>query len=103
MQCKSKHEHISESDLLLLKQQYSEEAINYLYETAFGEEHGGGPSNFLSKWKNDVWIRWEGDLWPCDSLYVLQTVNQLNNLDLPIKLHITKDTSVTNLPIYFGK
>ncbi len=100
-QCKSQNKQISEFNLAKIKQQYSIKAINYFYETVFFQDYVG-PNDALSKWKNDIWIRWEGELWPCDSLYVKQAVKQINDLDLPINLRITKDTILSNLIVYFG-
>ena len=101
LRCTSEPTQIPASEVQRMKQQYSAEAINYLYETAFYTD-GVGPKDFLSKWKDDIWIRWEGELRPRDSVYVQQVVAQLNELDLPITLRITKDTALTNLPVYFG-
>ncbi|MDQ3535555.1 MAG: DUF2927 domain-containing protein [Bacteroidota bacterium] len=85
----------------LLKQKYSSEAINYFYETAFYKDDVG-PIDSLLKWKDNIWIGLEGELWPNDSLYVIKALEQLNALNLPIKLYITKDTSLINLVVYFG-
>ena len=100
-QCQSTHKKLTEYDLARLKQKYSPKAINYFYETAFFSDYVG-PKDILSKWENDVWICWQGDLWPRDSLYVKQAVKQLNDLNLPIDLRITQDTAMANLPVYFG-
>ncbi|MDQ3536103.1 MAG: DUF2927 domain-containing protein [Bacteroidota bacterium] len=88
-----------------LKQKYSAEVINYFYETVFSQDYIG-PRNFLRdvlvKWENDIQISVEGELWPNDSLYIIKAVEQLNALNLPIKLHITEDTTQANLKVYFG-
>ncbi|MDQ3535554.1 MAG: DUF2927 domain-containing protein [Bacteroidota bacterium] len=100
-QCKSKNNQIPESDLAKIKQKYSSEAINYLYETAYFEDFVG-PKDSISKWEDDIWISMEGDLWANDSLYVVKALEQLNSLDLPVELNITKDTTQANLRVYFG-
>jgi hypothetical protein len=44
----------------------------------------------------------EGELWPNDSAYINNVVNQLNELKIPIKVCLTSDTSVAKLRVYFG-
>ncbi len=100
-QCHTKHEGINEIDLRKLKDTYSVEAINYFYETVFYQDNVGVRDTAL-KWEKDIWIQIEGTLWPNDSLYVRDAVEELNNLNLPIKLHITNDTAVVNMKVYFG-
>jgi hypothetical protein len=99
--CKSHPEEVSDLDLGSLKQKYSDEVINYFYETAFYIDYVGSKES-LTKWESDIWIRLQGELWPNDSLLVVKAIEQLNNLNLPIKLHITSDTALANHFVYFG-
>ncbi len=100
-QCKSRNNRITDADLGELKQKYSDRAINYFYETAFSQDYVG-PKEVSTKWENDIWISLQGELWANDSLYVAKAMEQLNALNLPIRLRLTDDTILANLPVYFG-
>lgn len=100
-QCKRRYDQISASELHYLKQQYAIDAINYFYEIAFFQDYVAH-KNFVSKWDHDIWIYLEGALWPDDSLHVINAVDQINELKLPIQLHLTTDPSLANLKVYFG-
>lgn len=100
-QCQSPEISISKSDLTRLKQTYSTEAINYFYDTGYCLD-GVGKSEFVSKWNKDIQIYLEGELWPNDSIYVKNAIAEINNLNLPVKLFLTSDTSLANMKMYFG-
>lgn len=99
--CINKSKTDNYANLELLKNKYSVEGINYFYETVFYEDYAG-PLDKLSKWESDIWICLEGSQWECDSSFVKSAIMQINNLHLPIKLHLTEDSSLTNLIIHFG-
>ncbi|MDB5249873.1 MAG: type 3 domain protein [Segetibacter sp.] len=89
------------SELEKLKKSYSKEVINFFYETAFFQEYAG-PKDRLSKWKDAIWISLEGDLWQNDSVFVNNTINQLNQLKLPVQLHLAGSSQKGNVLLYFG-
>jgi len=99
--CQSAGKTISKSDLNRLKQTYSSEAINYFYVTGYCLD-GVGRSEFVSKWNKDIQIYLEGALWPNDSIYVKKAIAEINDLNLPVKLFLTNDTSLANMRMYFG-
>jgi len=101
VQCKSNRDEMSDLEVARIKQTYSAEVINYFYETVFFQDYVGVKRS-LSKWENDVWIYLEGTLWARDSLDVVQVVQDINHLNLPIKLYLTNDESRANLVVYFG-
>lgn len=84
-----------------IKKNYSPEVINYFYEIAFYQDYVG-PIQYLSKWKNDIKIGISGDLWVSDKFFVQESISQINQLNLPIKLLITADTTEADLMVYFG-
>lgn len=100
-QCKSGDNRMSKSDIEYIKQNYSEEAINLLYETAYFQDDGEMLDSLI-KWNNDVYIYLNGALWSDDSLYVKNVLKQLNELKLPIRLSLTKDSTHANMFIFFG-
>lgn len=99
--CRVIDDHIKTKELVRLKQEYSTEAINFFYETVFWEDNVGR-LEFISRWGNDIWLYLSGNLWPNDSIYVDKAVEQLNDLNLPVKLHLTNDSVRANLFVYFG-
>lgn len=101
LRCQHPIERTALPNLDALKTKYSVDVINYFYEVVFYQDYVS-PTNFLYKWKDNIWISMEGELWPEDSLYVNNAITQLNALEIPIKLQITRDTLKANLRMYFG-
>lgn len=100
-QCKSGDNRMSKSDIEYIKQNYSKEAINFLYETAYFQDDGEMLDSLI-KWNNDVHIYLNGTFLPDDSLLVKNILKQLNELQLPIRLSLTKDSTHANMFIFFG-
>ena len=87
--------------LKYLKQNYSAEAINYFYETAFLRNFDN-KRPAVKKWKKDIYVYMAGDFYPNDIDHVKNTIVQLDSLQLPIDIHLTSDSLNANMFIYFG-
>jgi hypothetical protein len=78
------------------------EVINYFYETAFRTD-GGRIFEEAYRWTGDIPISLHGVLWKNDSLFVLDAIQEINDLKLPIFLRLTQDSIESRLRIHFGR
>src|SRR5690606_25656120 len=78
------------------------EVINYFYETAFRTD-GGRIFEETYRWTGDIPISLHGVLWKNDSLFVLDAIQEINDLKLPIFLRLTQDSIESRLRIHFGR
>ena len=97
-----KEARLSTGDIDYIKQKYSVEAINYFYETAFHRDFVGFNENLIKWNQQDIKLFMEGELWEQDSVFVESALKQINELELPPKLRLTKDKSQANQILYFG-
>jgi hypothetical protein len=66
---------------------YSEEAINYLYEVAFHDSEFPKKDKNLWKWEKDISFFIDGDTLPGDKQSILSAINEINALNLPITIN----------------
>jgi hypothetical protein len=76
---------------------FSQEAIGYFVEIAFGAEYGGTPE--IVKWTTNVRIAVHGDPTDSDTLALKDVVSDLNALIDPIEISIV--TTGQNVDLYF--
>lgn len=85
-----------------IKRLYTPESINYFYElTFFRENLFPKKKTSLSKWRDDIYFFIEGDTLPGDKYNILNAVNQINSLELPIKIHEVLSRDSANLFFVF--
>lgn len=80
---------------------YTPETINYFYELAFHHDSFPKKCISLSKWSNDIYYFIEGDTLTGDKYNILNAVNQINSLQLPIKIHEVLSRDSANLFFVF--
>lgn len=86
-----------------LKQIYSREVINYLYETVYYSESEDQKNDILTKWKISPKIIILGFPNKYQNEIVNNVIKEINNLNLPIKYSLTRDETKANIQIYFDK
>lgn len=86
----------------LLKDKYTVEELNYFYEVGFHSEARSNEAQRLSKWSENVLVYIKGDTLPGDMEGVLNAIDEINRLHLPLKLEMTDDKEAANMHIYFG-
>jgi hypothetical protein len=86
-----------------LKKMYSKEVINYFYEIIFYGEESGRKVDQLVKWEINPKVVIIGFPSKHQIQIVKDIIQEIDNLDLPIKYYLTKDESKANIKIYFDK
>ncbi len=85
-----------------LNNKYTIEELNYFYEVAFHSEVRSNQAERLSKWGEDILLYMEGDTLEGDMEGVRNAINEINRLQLPLKLKLTDDKTMANLHVFFG-
>ena len=92
----------TKSKMELLKIEYTQEELNYFYETVFFEDFGNKKISNLKKWDTDIVLFYFGDFSERDELIIVNTIKQINKLDLPIKIKIAEKENQANVELFFG-
>lgn len=85
-----------------LKKRYPSTVINYLYELALFDNVDPKKESVIKKWETDIYISIIGDTLSRDRRKIFKAINQLNSLNLPIKIHEATDIANSNVTIEFG-
>ncbi|MFZ4263839.1 DUF2927 domain-containing protein [Sphingobacterium sp. HJSM2_6] len=101
--CFPKHESsISEKNLKLLKGKYDISTLNYFYETVFHEDFNSEKRDNISKWNSNPTIEIVGSQSSEDIAYVKQAIEQVNKINLPIKLSLADTNDSASISVFFG-
>lgn len=92
---------VKKKEIEQIKREYSEETLNYLYEVAFHDCEYPKRDKNLWKWGKDIGFYIDGDTLPGDRQRVLNAINQISTLKLPIKIHEKAKRDSANLLFLF--
>jgi hypothetical protein len=85
-----------------LKAHYSIEDLNYFYEVAFHAEGNSNKTQPISKWNKNIKIFIGSDASAGDKAAVINAIDQINRLKLPVLLQTTANLEMADINVYFG-
>lgn len=81
--------------------EYGPEVINYFYETAFYMDWKASIDEGW-KWEEDIHISLHGTLMEHDSLFVHETLAEINSMNLPRSISLVSYPEKSNVKMFFG-
>lgn len=90
------------ADIEAIRNNYSAEVLNYFYEVALHSEADSNKKTSSAKWNKDILVYMNEDTPLVFKNGVLNTIAQLNRLQLPIQLLVTADKQKATMHVYFG-